>query len=584
MDRTSPIWRFLSYLKPFLKLLVLTGGLVVILRLAELPAPLLYKALIDDAIPKKDVSLLIWLIVGLAAVLLGARIVSYFLQIMAARVQQGVLHNVRLSLVEHLQRLDLGFFRRHPTGGLLSRIMSDVTQVQAVLSRETFEVLASVLQVLIAGAFLLWLNPHLTLISGLVFPVLIGLVALFQKRLYRISRSMQQRRENLSARIQENLAGTRLIQSMALERLKLQQTSETSAKLRDTVVRSEVIGSSVNLLTIVLTDIPLTLFVWGYGGYMAVKGQLTLGSLLAFYQFLMMMYTPVIRIFRFNIQLQMARASVDRLYEVLDTEPAVTDAPGARPLEVPSGHLKFENLTLAYDKGGAAALRELDLEIKPGEVLGLVGPSGAGKTTLVNGLLRFVTPSKGRILIDGQDLEEVTLASLRGQIGMVSQEVFLFSDTLRANIALARPEAGQQQIEKAAQAAQAHDFITRLEKGYDTTIGERGLGLSGGEQQRISLARVILQDPPIFIFDEATSSLDAKSEALIQDALAELVKGRTTIIIAHRFSTLKLCHRIAVLSGGRLVEMGTHDELSARGGLYQALLKTQLLELAQDGA
>lgn len=573
----SALRRFLGFLRPFAATMAALGGAVVALRLLLLPVPLFYRQIVDRALPDRDPSLLLLLIGGLAAVLLVSKLLGFGLALLSARLQQGVLHEVRLALYAHLQRLDLGFYRRHATGGLLSRVMSDVAQVQGILSREVFEVGASALQLCAVGGLLLWLQPQLTLACALVFPVLIALVARFQQRLYRISRAMQERREALSARIQENLSGMRLIQTLAIEEERLGSTRAVSARLRDTVVRSEAIGAGANLLTLVLTDLPLTLFVWGYGGYLVIHGELTLGSLLAFYEYLMMLYDPVIRLFRFNLQLQVARAALDRLFEVLDTRPAVCDRAGARPLTVTAGSIRFAGVSLAYEPAGDLAVRDFALELAPGEVLGLVGPSGAGKSTVVNGLLRFLAPVAGRILVDGQDIEETTLASLRRQIGLVPQDVFLFSDTLAANIALGRPGATPEEIRAAARAAQAHDFIMALPEGYATVVGERGCGLSTGERQRIALARAFLQDPPILVLDEATSSLDAHSEELVQQALAELVRGRTTIVIAHRFTTLKLCQRIAVLAGGRLVELGSPAELHARNGLYRALLQAQQL-------
>ena len=582
LGRGAPLRRFLGFVKPHWPLLLLVGSLVIATRLIGLPLPMVYRALVDEALPQHDVRLLGALVVAVAALMLVGRGLGFGLQVLSAKLQQAVLHDVRLALYAHLQRLDLGFYRRHTTGGLLSRIVNDVRQVQSLLSGQAFAVIASAAQIVVVAGLLLWLNPRLSLASAAVFPVLIGLVAVFQKRIYRISRAMQERREALSARLQENLSGLRLIQALTLEQRQLEATARTSAELRDTLVRSELIGSGVNLLTVALTDLPLTLFVWGFGGYLVIDDQLSLGSLLAFHQYLMMLYSPVIQVFRFNIQLQVARAAVDRLYELLDARSATADVPGAEPLRCSAGELRFEGVTLRYSPDGPPALHTLDLHVRSGEVLGLVGPSGAGKSTLVNGLLRFLPTAEGRILIDGQAVSAVTAASLRRQVGLVAQEGFLFGDTLAANIALGAPGADPARIEVAARDAQAHEFIERLDAGYDTPVGERGLGLSGGERQRVALARAFLQDPPVLVLDEATSALDARSETLVQAALARLVRGRTAIIIAHRFSTLKLCDRIAVLSGGRLAQLGTHAQLAAQGGLYRTLLQAQLLDPPGD--
>jgi len=571
--------RFWGFLRPQRTGLVVLGLSVLGLRGLSLPLPLLYREIVDRALPQREGGLLLGLIVALAALLLATRVLGFVLQVLSTRIQQAVLHHVRLRLYAHLQRMDLGFFRRHSTGGLLSRILSDAAQVQSVLSRQTFEVLAGALQLVVVGGLLLWLQPRLALLCAGVLPVLLGLVALFQRRIYRLSRALQEQREALSARLQENLAGVRLIQALSLEERQLEATRATSAALRDTVTRGEVLGSGVNLLTLTLTDLPLTLFVWGVGGLLVLRDELSLGGLLAFYQYLMMLYDPVLRLLRFHLQLQAARASLDRLFEILDSPPAVRDRPDAQPLRAPHGHLRCEGLSLRYGPDQPAALRSLDLELQPGEVLGLVGPSGAGKTTLINGLLRFLEPCAGRILLDGQDLADVRLDSLRRKIGLVSQETFLFADTVRANVALARPGASEEELRRAAAAAQATDFIEALPQGWDTVLGEGGAGLSGGERQRLALARVFLQDPPLLLLDEATSALDARSEELVQRALACLLRGRSAIVVAHRFSTLRSCDRVAVLSGGRLVEQGRAAELAARGGLYRELLAAQVLDL-----
>lgn len=575
--RRGNLRRFFGFLRGHLGKLAALAATVLCVRLLAIPVPLVYRQIVDEALTDKDAGRLIWSIAFLSALLFGGRLLGFAMQALGAKFQHSVLHDVRMTVYTHLQTLDIGFFRRHPTGGLLSRVLSDVARVQSIISREMFELVSSVLQLVIVAGILLWLNPKLSVVSAAVFPILVVLVSLFQTKLYNISRSLQERTEALSARIQENLAATRLIQTMGLEQNRRGKTASDSAGLRDTAARAEAVAAGANLLAIGMTDIPLTLFVWGYGGFLVIDGQLSLGSLIAFHQYLMMLYNPVIQIFRFNIQLQMARAAVDRLYEILDTEPAVRDSETAETLKVEGGRVAFRDVSLGYDDG-ADIVRDFSLEIAPGEVIGVVGPSGAGKTTIVNALLRFIEPRRGHIEIDGQDIGKVRLESLRGSIGVVAQDVFLFSDSVKENIALGKVGAADAEIEEAARKAYAHEFITELDKGYETALGERGAGLSGGQQQRVSLARVILQNPPIFIFDEATSALDPRSEAAVQKALAQVVEGRTTIIIAHRFSTLKLCHRIAVISGGRLVEVGTHEELETKDGLYKALLEAQRVE------
>ncbi len=580
-ESRSNLRRFLGFLRPELGRMGVVAGLVLVSRALALPLPLIYRDVVDEAIPARDTSTLLWLVAALAGVMLLGRIVGFGLQVTSTGLQQTVLHRVRMALYSHLQTMDLGFFRDHPTGGLLSRLMSDVAQVQSILSRETFEVLASGLQVLAVGGLLLWLQPGMTLTCALVFPVLLGLVALFQRRIYGISRGIQERREALGARFQENLSGMRLIQTLGLERISLASADGTSRALERTMVQAQVVGAGVNLLTVVLTDMPLTLFVWGYGGYMVIDGAMTLGSLLAFHQYLMMLYQPVIKLFRFNLRIQAARAAVDRIYQILDREPEIRDRAGAQALTVTRGEIRFQEVHAAYPGSDELALRGVDLHVPGGTILGIVGPSGAGKTTLVNLLLRFVEPSRGRVTIDGQDVTRVTLSSLRRSIGYVAQEVFLFHDTLYRNIALAREGATREQVEAAARAAHAHGFISALPEGYDTVVGERGVGLSGGERQRIALARVFLQDPAILVLDEATSALDARSEEAVQEAIRGLIRGRTVIIVSHRFSTLRLCQRLAVMAGGRVLEVGSHRELMEQSGLYRALVEASRGEVRE---
>ncbi len=572
------IRRFLSFLKPHKGALAGLCAVVFAARLAGLPIPLIYKTIIDRALPERDGALLLRLIIIFALLLILVRLLRFVLHVASAWVQQNVLHEVRVALYAHIQNMGLRFFKRHATGGLLSRIVSDVAQVQTVLSQEVFELAAAVVQLAVIGVLLFSLNLHLALYAAGVFPVLFLLAFLFQKKLYRVSRIMQEKRESLSARLQENLSGVQLIQSLGIEKARRGKVADESAALKRTVVRAESIGSSVTLCTFVLTDLPLTVLVWGYGGFLVLDNMLELGSLLAFSHYVKMLYDPVIRIFQFNVRLQTARASIERIYEVLDTEPEMKDRADAVSLRVKEGEIRFERVTLQYEPGVAPAVKAVDLVIEPGEVLGIAGPSGAGKTTLAAALLRFLSPVEGRILIDGRDLETVSRASLCRQVGFVRQHAFLFSDTIESNIALGRPEASRAEVIEAARFAQADGFISGLPRGYDTVVGEGGAGLSAGQRQRIALARVFLQDPPLLVFDEALSSVDAASEAMILDALKRIIRKRTVVMIAHRFSTLKLCRRIAVFAEGRLVETGSHETLQRKGGLYRALLDAQMFD------
>lgn len=572
--------RFLPFLRGHWRPIWFVGFLALATRAAALPAPLICRRIVDEILASHRDERLLGSVLGLACTLVASTVLGYTLQLVAIQLRQAVLHDVRLAILKHLSRMDLDFFRRQKSGGLLSRIMSDVSTVQSVLSEEVFHVAAAAIQVVVVGLLLFWLEPRLALVVALAVPMQVVLVKFFQRPLYRMSRRMQEQREALSAQVQENLGAMRLLQATTSESRELVRAGKASELLRDSLVKAERVGVGANSLSILLTEVPLALLVWGYGGKLVLSGSLTLGGLIAFHQYLLMLHQPVVRVFRFRIELESARAAVDRVWEVLDAKAAVREHPAAVPLVVQGGHVRFEHVTLAYSQEGEAAVRDVSFELKPGEVIGLVGPSGAGKSTIVNGLLRFLEPRAGRITIDGQDIRKVTLESLRKQIGLVDQDVLLLGDTIASNLTLACPKASPEQVERAARLTQAHEFILQLPKAYATVLGERGGGLSGGQRQRLALARVLVQDPPIMVLDEATAAVDARSEELIHDALAYAIRGRSAIIIAHRFSTLKLCHRIAVMQDGRIEEVGTRTELMRRRGLFTRLLAAQTPEWA----
>lgn len=490
-----------------------------------------------------------------------------------ARLGQTIIFDMRNSVYQHIQKLSLRYFEERRTGDVMSRVINDVNSLQSVIVGPVIGLVTDIFRMCWVLYFCLLFDWHLTLLSLLVGPVL-GIATLifgiFMRKIYRLVR---QKIGELNALLQDNLSGIRVIKGFAREEHELgrfRDKSDENRRLNIKIARihalfSPAIGTVTRLGS---------LFVLLYGGLKVLNGEMTAGMFVTFPIYIGMLYGPIMGISRFFTSIIRALASVERVFEVLETEPEVADKEDAIELPAIRGEVEFRDVCFSYTEE-IEVLTDVSLKAAPGQMVAFVGPSGAGKTTAVNLVPRFYDPTKGDIFIDGHNLRDIKQESLRKQMGIVLQEPFLFNDTIKASIAYGKLGATDEEIIEAAKAANAHDFIQQLSEGYDTVVGERGVKLSGGQRQRISIARAILADSRILILDEATSSVDTETEMLIQDAIQRLVKDRTTFVIAHRLSTIHNADLIAVLDGGHVVEMGTHDELLANDGLYRRLHKAQ---------
>jgi ABC-type multidrug transport system fused ATPase/permease subunit len=534
-----------------------------------LAPPFLAKYAVDDGIRRHDLGKL-WWIVG-AFVLAGLLnwAMSYVQTYLTGWVGERILADLRIALFRHLQRLSLGFYERTRAGVIISRLTNDVEAIDQLVTDGVSSLVQNSLTLIGTAILLFILDWRLALATLAVIPLMSIATVIFRVRSTRAYRAVRERLGLVTATLAEDIAGMRVVQAFTREQANTRNFKAVSERYRDANMETVVLNGLYFPFVDLLSSIALAV-VLGYGGHLYFNGDVTLGTLFAFMLYVQNFFDPVQQLSQLYNTFLSATAALDKIMDVMEEEPEVLDRPGAKPLPTVDGRVHFEGVRFGY-ANGPDVLHELELDVPAGTTVALVGHTGAGKSTIAKLLARFYDPRSGRITIDGHDLRDVTQASLRHQLGIVPQEGFLFAGTVTDNIAFGRPDATREEVVQAAQTVGAHEFILRLEDGYDTELQERGSRLSLGQRQLVALARALLADPRLLILDEATSSVDIGTEQKIERALRLLLSGRTAFIIAHRLSTIRDADLIVVLEHGRIVEQGSHDELLARRGLYTSL-------------
>ncbi len=609
--------RVMAYARPYWWHIAALLGAILLTTVLGLITPLILRDLIDHTLPNGDTGRLNLLALALVCIPLLDGAIRVVQRKVNATIGEGVIYDLRVGLFTHLQRMSLAFFTNTRVGELMSRLNNDVVDAQRAISSTIVDIVTNLIQAAATLAVMISLEWRLTLVSVLVLPLFIVAARRLGARLRGVARQAMEHNAQMNAMMNEtlNIGGVLLVKLFGRTAVEIARFRDRAAAVRDIGVHRAVLGSQFFVIIGLVGAVGTALVYW-LGGHLVLRGVFTIGTIVAFTAYLSQLYAALQGLTNAPVAFATSMVSFERVFEVLDLPLDITEAPDAITLESVQGALTFDDVTFEYDidenlllsdvprygqmdavsaalsgaerarshpyDGGTPtsqarekALEHVSFHIEPGQLVALVGPSGAGKTTMTYLIPRLYDPTEGRILLDGHDLRTLSLESLARQIGMVTQETHLFHDTIRTNLLYARLDATQAELEAACRAANIHDFIMGLPDGYDTVVGERGYRLSGGEKQRIAIARVILKDPRILVLDEATSHLDSQSEALIQEALRTVMAGRTSIVIAHRLSTILAADQILVLDRGQIVEQGRHDDLLACGGLYAQLYRTQ---------
>lgn len=572
-DVRGTLRRLLATLRSHRWALVGVFILVVVSTLLDLLAPFFMGLAIDKFIAAGDLRGLLRIILLMLGAYVGVWLTSVGQSMVMARISQKAMRILRRDLFEHLQTLSLSFFDRHPHGELMSRLTNDLDAISRVLSQNVTDLFGGLLSLAGILVMMFAINFWLALGSMIVFPLMMGLVGFVGERTRQGFREYQMRIGQLNGKLEEMFSGQRVIMAFGQEASTLADFDATNERVRQVGIQAQTYSMLIPPLMGILSNANIAVLA-GLGGWMALRGWATVGTIAAFYNYSRKFAAPLRQLGDLYNQIQSALAGAERVFEVMDEQPELTDAPDAVTLDDVAGEVVFDHVDFSYVPG-VPVLKDVNLTARPGQTIALVGPTGAGKTTIINVLTRFYDIQDGAIYVDGHDIREVQKASLRRQLGIVLQDTFLFSESVMENIRYGRLDATEEEVIAAAKLANADQFIHRLPQGYDTELSERGSNLSQGQRQLLAIARAVLADPGILILDEATSSVDTRTEARIQEALLRLMEGRTSFVIAHRLSTIRDADKILVINDGRIIERGTHDELLAQGGFYHHLYMSQ---------
>lgn len=565
--------RILSYIKPYMHRLIFAMFCTIMAAAGNLYIPWIIKDMIDEVLADKNGTMLNWIAASIIAIFIVRGLFWYGQNYLMSYVGQSVIIDIRAAVFKKLQRLSVSFYDKNKTGTIMSYVTNDVNALQSAMVENTIEMITEGFILIGSVVAMIYLDWRLTLFTVCTFPVVLWFMEFFGKKIRKTGGRIQECTADITSVLQESVASARVIKSFVREDYEVDRFDvENKANFRANMKNAQLMATLTPVVELVAA-IGVTMIIW-YGGNNVINGTITAGSLVAFLTYAVNISNPIKRLTRVIGNIQKALAAAQRVFMIIDMPEEIAESRDAKQLPEVIGKVEFQNVSFAYnDKGNV--ITDLSFSVKPGEVIAIVGPSGAGKSTIANLLPRFYDVNKGDIKIDGHSVREVTLDSLREQVGIVPQETMLFNGSVYNNILYGRLDATKEEIEAAAKAANAHDFIMQLTDGYETKLGDRGVNLSGGQRQRIAIARAILKNPRILILDEATSALDTESERVVQEALDRLMVGRTSFVIAHRLSTVKNADKILVLEKGNLVESGTHDELLALDGLYAHLYKIQ---------
>lgn len=566
-------FRALKYIKPYWKRGLAAGICTIIAAGGTAYLPFVIKDMVDQVLSEKNTTMLNWIVLSIIVVFVIRGIAYYGQSYLMNYVGQRVIIDIRKAVFEKLQRLSMSFYDKHKTGTIMSYVTNDVSALQSAMVDNVVEMITETVILVASIVMMIYLDWKLFLVTFATFPVVLFFIDSFGKRIRKSGSRIQEAAADITSVLQEVASSPRVIKSFVREGYEVERFDKENMNNFRANMKYAQLSSTLTPTIEFVAAVGVSIILW-YGGNSVINGSITAGSLVAFLTYAVNISNPIKRLSRVIGNIQKALAAAQRVFDVLDLPEDIKNAPDAKALPPVKGDVRFKDVCFAYNES-EEVLSHVSFEVKPGEMIAFVGPSGAGKSTVASLLPRFYDATNGSITIDGQDIRKVTLDSLREQVGIVPQETVLFNGSVYDNILYGRLDATREEVEAAAKAANAHDFIMQLPDGYETMLGDRGMNISGGQRQRISIARAILKNPQILILDEATSALDTESERVVQEALDRLMVGRTSFVIAHRLSTIKNADKIMVLEKGKLIEQGNHDELMAMDGLYAHLYKIQ---------